>query len=369
MTVSQSGTVSYSIIAGGGGSLDATDQAAVDNLAANTSAMVVALSAADADLLSRTVALSAAVVALSANVAQHINLIAAVSAQTVSLSAHDAIHDAQIAVLSAQAAAIGAADTIVVKTQFASTTLSSVANTEVGTLNRAFVDLLDASTTRVETNYGLAVGAAGQALELQYTVDTDQSAASVWSALGPRLDCSGLAINTGAISALVSVPATAKITAGTWVRLYVSGGVSASNQFKNTSISIVIPARGPAGSDGSAGTDGADGNVFSMSAILDITGNVVNQRFAIGTDTTVRLDNMYLEAISGQARFGFLRGVTSVFDNSTPVNHWTLNNESTAFVLNSGTPQKLDPWGPLAIRVTNSSALGGIAIGFVGYPM
>ena len=333
MTVSQSGTVSYSIVAGGG-SLNAGDQAKVDNLAANTSAQVVALSAASTLQLSYIVA----------------------------LSAHDTTHDAQIAALSAQAAALNAADQIIVKTAFSNSTLSSAANVEPGTINRGYLNLIDATRTRLETNLVTAIAPAGQQLKAQYTVDTDQSATSVWADLGPVLETGALPINFGYMSTLVSVPSTAKITAGTWVRLYVSGVASANNQFKNPMIAVEIPARGP------AGADGAQGDVFSMSALLDITGNVVNERFAIGTDSTVRLDNTYIEAVGGQARFGLLRGTTTVIDSGS-VNSWVLNNESTAFVFNSATPQQLNAWGPLSIRVTNASALSGIAIGFVGYPM
>ena len=279
---------------------------------------------------------------------------------------------AAIAAVSALAAAggggSGGTGSIFVRTAFQPVTLTSVANMEPGTTNRIFANLASAMRCGLEVTHGNVVGRTGQEIKIQYTLDTNSSSTSTWFDFGASIDGADSAnVASGVRSALVTVPDTAKLANGTWVRIFVSGGASASNVMKNMNFVVEVPA-GRQGEDGAPGVDGDPGTGMRTTYLMDITGNVINQVFAAGTDVPITLVSAYLEPLSGSARFGFLRGSTTVMETKSNANSWTLNGVSTTFPFNVATPQTLGAYGKLSIRVTNASALSGIIFGIKGDP-
>ncbi len=298
---------------------------------------------------------------------------AAVSADKISyianLPADTLAEIARVSAIAEAGGTGGASQPILLRTSFQPVTLVSAANMEPGTTNRIRANLANATRSGLEVTQGNTVGRASQRIKTQYTVDTNTSAASVWVNMG--VEVSGeTAFNTGVASPLVDIPTGAKLADGTWIRVYISGSpsFSASNTLKIMNFVTEVPA-GRQGEDGAPGADGDPGTGLRGSWVVNITGNVENQIICANTDVPVTLASAYISVLGGAARFGFLRGNTTVIETKgAPANSWVLNGVSTTIPMNTITPQTLDAYDPISVRVTNASALTGFIFAVNGVP-
>lgn len=388
----------YSGGSGGGGSLTPGDQAKVDNLPDNTSAQIVALSAKDVAIGTQIAALSAQdviigtqVVALSAQV---VSLSAAdvilntrtvaLSAQTVALSAQTAVLGTQVAALSAndvtiaaqiatlqgtdvdvaialqtvsaQIVALSAATSGVAhigsnKIQqnynFGGVTLSNTTNLEYGTVSRMVANLKDASRIRVGHNLGGAIGTSGQTLKVQYTVDASLGATSLWDNIsGAQLLCN-LGTTQGFIGAWASVPATAQVSGGTWIRLYVSGGSNSSCVFRNAA--VYVETLGMDGADGANGAAGANGvnygaqGVTTLASGRDLKESDINQLYHVAAGQqmviTASLINAMVQGIDVVELYAYANTITVSANGGVILRS----------VLGAGTPRTVMQYGRAAI--------------------